>query len=443
MTSALVAAGMLTLANDAQAQQKPTNPVQLRLGGYVEEAIGVAFNRLPHTEQPASGLVPAGPAGMANTFDVQTESEIHVIGDGRLDNGLVIRAVFELEVTGSPGQTWDEGYLILRNGYGQLILGNEDPVSELMTAGYGNGLTAHAGVDMTYGTQGWLQVPATFSASPTNSAARAAFIESPDNNDSTKIIYVSPRFFGLQAGVSYAPEERSQFDQGDGAAANASGANSGGNVDPNKRLPADDLLSNMWSLGLNYEFAFSNMKVGLGTGYVSAKKPNMYFAAGPGGRTVAETPNAKMWGYGARVDMGGWRFVVGAKFARNIDNGEVGSRVSVTGTTNPGLFSTLASTAGGNNSADGFGVNFGTMYSWGPNAVSLNARHGTERGTKVAFSTDKDVIQNVIVSYARTLAPGIKWTANLLFANYDDQSGTANQADMRTGALVSTIRLDF
>jgi hypothetical protein len=47
----------------------------------------------------------------------------------------------------------------------------------------------------------------------------------------------------------------------------------------------------------------------------------------------------------------------------------------------------------------------------------------------------------MILSYARTLAPGIKWTANLLYANYDDQNFT--DRDFRSGAAVTTIRLDF
>ena len=435
MTSALVAAGMLTLADDAQAQQKPTNPVQLRLGGYVEEAVGAAFNRLPSSHQGPAGLVPAGQGGATNTFDVQTESEIHVIGDGRLDNGLVIRAVFELEVTGSPGQTWDEGYVILRNGFGQLILGNEDPVSALMTAGYGNGLTAHAGVDMTYGTQGWMPPPNSFSGSPTNSAARSAFIEAPDNNDSTKIAYVSPRMFGAQVGLSYAPETRNQFDQGDSTSATGGGGNSGGNIDPNKRLPAKDLLYSMMGVGANYEFAFSNMKFGIATGYVQGQKPSMQM-----GQLSHQPSSAKAWGYGARMDMGGWRFVLGAKFSRNIDNGDVGDIGQATRTA-PALFSSLSNAAGGNNSVDGYGINAGVLYSWGPNAVSFNARHGTERGTKIAADNNKDHIQNAILSYARTLAPGIKWTANLLYANYDDQNFT--DRDFVSSAAVTTIRLDF
>lgn len=428
MTSALVAAGMLTLGDDAQAQQKPTNPVQLRLGGYVEELVGQAFNRLPATHNPsANGTVPAGEGGMTGTFDQQTESEIHVIGDGRLDNGLVIRAVFEFEVTGSPGNLYDEAYLVLRNGFGQLVLGAEDPVSELMTAGYGNGLVAHAGVDMTYGTQSWIPVPNSFSGSPTNSSARSAFIESPDNNDANKIIYVSPRFFGLQAGLSYAPESRNQLYDG-GAA---------GGVDTNKRLPAHDLLFDIWSAGLNYEFGALGAKFGLATGYVMASKPNLHFTSGSG--ADADAAPARQWGIGARMDLGGLRAIVGYKKGSSLDNGPTGS-ISTAGVS-PGLFGGLSSATGGNNSVSGYGVNAGVLYAFGPNAVSLNGRYGTERGTWFAGATTPDKISTVIASYARTLAPGIKWTANLLWQAYNDQPQT--DRDFRGGAAVTTIRLDF
>jgi hypothetical protein len=90
MTSALVAAGTLSLADDAWAQ-KATNPVQLRLGGYMEQKLGAAFQRQNTVER--TGLAPntVGSYGApTGTFDVQTEAEIHFIGDGRLDNGLVI-----------------------------------------------------------------------------------------------------------------------------------------------------------------------------------------------------------------------------------------------------------------------------------------------------------------------------------------------------------------
>src|SRR6185503_5875895 len=102
------------------AQTKPTNPVQLRLGGYVEEAVGYAFQRpdacrttgaggaCTGSVQGANSAVGLSTANPSGQFDQKTESEIHIIGDGRLDNGLVIRTVFEMEVSGSPGQLWDE-----------------------------------------------------------------------------------------------------------------------------------------------------------------------------------------------------------------------------------------------------------------------------------------------------------------------------------------------
>ena len=280
-------------------------------------------------------------------------------------------------------------------------------------------------------------MPNTFSASPTNSSARSAFIESPDNNDSNKIIYVSPRFFGLQAGVSYAPETRNQMDQGDAAAANGSGAQSAGNVDPNKRLPAHDLLFDIWSAGLNYEFAAGSAKFGLGTGYVVAQKPNMHFTTGSGAN--ANASSAKQWGIGGRMDLGGWRAILGYKQGANIDNGPTGSINDAA--LAPGLFSTLSSTTNANNSASGYGINGGVLYAFGPNAVSVNARYGTERGTWFAGSTTPDRITTAIASYARTLAPGIKWTANLMWASYNDQPNT--DRDFRSGAVTTSIRLDF
>jgi hypothetical protein len=448
MTSALVAAGMLTIGNDAQAQTKPTNPVQLRVGGYMTHLFGFALNRQDAHQRGSalSGGVAAADAS-PNTFDQQTEAEVHFIGDGRLDNGLVIRAVAELELSGSPGQVWDEQYLILRNGYGQLILGAEDPVAELMTAGYGNGLLTYAGENLTYGSQNWVPSPVSFSSSPTNSAARSAFIESPDNNDANKVIYVSPRFFGFQAGISYAPEQRNQLDEGDGAGG-------GGTTDAGKRLPLKDLMHDIWSLGLNYDsLQIGDAKFGFGAGYIRAAYPHLRWGGGASG-TSPSLSNAKMWGIGGRMDLGGWRATVGYKSAMNIEappgsaaaggttllqsgGGAVGSAGS------SALLSTLTcSGAGtGNCSADGYGINAGVMYSWGPHAVSLNGRYGTEAGQKAANETNSDKVTGAILSYARNLAPGVKVTANWIYASYNDESQT--DIDFNGHALVGTVNLNF
>jgi predicted porin len=403
-TSALVAAGMLTVGADAQAQTKPTNPVQLRLGGYMEQMVGVTFNKPNSAQRHTEGTVAATEERSA--FDQQTESEIHIIGDGRLDNGLVIRAVFELEVTGSPGDQWDEQYLILRNGFGQLILGNEDPVASLMNNGYGFGLVTNAGQSVTYDSQGFLPQPSGFIASPTAGPARAAFVDYYDS-DSSKVIYVSPRFFGLQVGASYAPE--SGRDQLTPSAL--------GGADTGRRLPGEGVAHAMWSFGANYEFNVSDFKIGLAAGYQRAQEAQIAAGVGPG--------NPESWVVGARVDWGGFRFATGYSQL----NGSP-------------LQTALLNTGGVNTqSPDGWGWKAGVLYSWGANAVSLNGQIGAEDG--LTTNSDSDHIQKVVLAYARTLAPGIKWTANLFYANYDAEVDSATERDYHGVATTTSIRLDF
>jgi predicted porin len=404
MTSALVAAGLFASANDASAQQKPRNPVQLRVGGYVDQIIGVTFN-VPNTNQNAGGgAVAAGEKRLA--FDQQTESEIHFIGDGRLDNGLNIRAVFELEVTGSPGDAWDEQYLILRNGFGQVILGNEDPVASLMNNGYGFGLVTNAGHSVTYDTQGFLPAPRGFGPSPTAGPARSAFVDYYDS-DSSKVIYVSPRMFGAQVGVSYGPE--SGRDQLTPSAL--------GGADTGKRLPGQNVVHSMWSFGANYEVAVSDVKVGLAAGYGTAEAANTAAA------TALETGSQKpqYWVVGVRLDMGPWRFATGYSKLWNA----------------PAVAGSIP---------DGWGWKAGVLYRFGPNAVSANAQIGTEEGTApgaAAGTQEVDRVQKVILSYARTLAPGIRWIADVFYANYDNEIETAASADYSGWATTTSVRLDF
>jgi predicted porin len=418
MTSALVAAGLFASSHEAQAQQKPSNPVQLRVGGYMEQTVGVTF-AVPNTlERGAAAAAPASGGPIASekrlAFDQQTEAEVHFVGDGRLDNGLNIRAVFEMEVSGSPGDHWDEQYLILRNGFGQVILGNEDPVASLMNNGYGFGLVTNAGQSVTYDTQGWLPPPTGFNPSPTAGPARSAFVDYYDS-DSSKVVYVSPRIFGAQVGVSYAPESgRDQLTP----------TQVGGDSDTNKRLPAQGVIHSMWSFGANYEITVTDVKVGLAAGYGTAEAPNNVAPpAGdvPGFETTSQKP--QYWVVGLRLDMGPWRFATGYSKLWN---------------SNP----TLAA-----NSADGWGWKAGVLYTFGPNAVSLNAQIGTEegnvQGAPNAATNEVDRVQKIALAYARTLAPGIKWTANLFYANYDSELETNAAPDYHGWAMTSSVRLDF
>lgn len=414
MTSALVAAGLFASAYEAQAQQKPRNPVQLRVGGYMEQIVGVTFN-LPNTRQNAGATQIATPIAAGTkrlAFDQQTEAEIHFVGDGRLDNGLNIRAVVELEVTGSPGDQFDEQYLILRNGFGQVILGNEDPVASLMNNGYGFGLVTNAGNNVTYGTQGFLPAPRGFGPSPTAGPARAAFVDYYDS-DSSKVVYVSPRIFGAQVGVSYAPEsERDQLTPSDL-----------GGADTGKRLPGTDVVHSMWSFGANYVAQVSDVKVGVAAGYGTAEAANVTpvpAADAPGFETASQKP--QYWVVGLRLDMGPFRFATGYSKLWNA----------------PAVAGSLP---------NGWGWKAGVRYQFGPNAVSVNAQIGTEEGAAAgapgAASNESDRVQKVMFSYSRTLAPGIRWIADVFYANYDNELESATSNDYTGWATTTSVRLDF
>jgi len=463
MTSALVAAGMLALGDDAQAQQKPTNPVQLRVGGYMEQIIGVAFKR------PSNGTLTFGTPANTQTrggadvqqFDVTTEAEIHFIGDGRLDNGLVIRAGFEMEVTGSPGVIWDEQWLILRNGFGQLILGSEDPVASLMVSGYSTNFVTQAGSTLTYDILPWISNinPNGGGVGVQGSAASGAGIASSPmvgalfdpvlggfDSDATKIIYVSPRLFGAQVGVSYAPDARDQLNDGVNSQSIA-----------NKGLSKKDILHNLVGVAVNYEFAIQDFKFGVAWGYERAASPDY----------INMDRNPSQMGYGGRIDWGGWRFIAGTKSTSNFQGGQCGGATQATlvctganAVTGSGLSQFQGMTGPGANGAGLAGVssfanntgnpagisktgamwNVGLLYRFGPNALSLNYSEGHERGA-IAMPGD-DHATLAMLSYARTLAPGIKWAANLMYASLNDEPGPQHTS-AAGGALTTSIRLDF
>jgi predicted porin len=399
MTSALVAAGTLAIADDAWAQ-KAANPVSLRLGGYMEQKIGSAFQRQDELERTGSTAINAqAPGASQGTFDQQTESEIHFIGDGRLDNGLVIRAVVELEVTGSPGNMIDEQYLILRNGFGQVILGNEDPVTSLMTTGYITHLASSVGQSLTYDVTPFIPAPAGWaSPSPTAGSTHAVMLESYDN-DANKVTYVSPRFFGLQVGVSYAPEATQDL-QDDGV----------GNSPPTKEIWSDSI-----SAAANYEITFDQVQIGIAAGWGQAKGAGIV-----PNRNGGEDPS--QWGGGGRVDFGGLRVLAGYKRTENM----VGLSPAVP-----------------TNNLDGEIWNIGVRYNWGPNGVSFNYSQGS---AKALTNPGEDELDLAILSYARQFAPGIKWTINLMYADYqnEDNVGTStSQQDFDGFALVNTWRIDW
>jgi predicted porin len=179
----------------------------VRLGGYFDFRGGLinddadrAALGAPGSPSSVAGARAAGRAGRQRV-DFQSDMELNVFVDGKAANGLRYGLVLEFQVdnvgAGAPGSAIDTdefyGYLS-HPTLGTLRFGDEDNGANLLqvraplvrgadTDNYWDEFTFRSGAD----------------ASP------SLFTSLSDGSDVSKVIYLSPQFFGFDFGLSYAP----------------------------------------------------------------------------------------------------------------------------------------------------------------------------------------------------------------------------------------------
>ncbi|WP_376097515.1 porin [Roseomonas sp. CCTCC AB2023176] len=210
MGSTAVAAAALFAPGGALAQGadpfQPAGPpmvshrlLEVRVGGYFRGYYGYA-SQSSQTERDAAGTTRIG------NSDFLQETEIHIVANGKAANGLRYGAAIELQndsinqtltVAGSTGSAAskntidiDEAWGFIAGPFGQLRFGDEDNVYGLMAQGHITNF-ASGGVDGDF-------------YDVLVGAARPNFNMTSDAGDNTKLIYMSPQFFGFDAGVSFA-----------------------------------------------------------------------------------------------------------------------------------------------------------------------------------------------------------------------------------------------
>jgi hypothetical protein len=251
-TTAVVGAALLA-PSFAAAQEAPT----VRVGGYFRAYYGYTQQTSPHvTGITATGasfqtnnqgdVGVAGTTALANgqlnqgalqggtttavtngttastaqsartgKSDFSTDAEIHVFVNGKTANGLSYGAVVELEFDTNEGTaryarrsqtaktmaSVDEMYAFIASPtLGQIRFGDEDgPLGGLMNVG----IVTNFGTGGIYGDwQDFVIRPNRTTTSP------------GDIGDNTKIIYLSPQFFGFDFGASWAFNEGTGADTG-------------------------------------------------------------------------------------------------------------------------------------------------------------------------------------------------------------------------------------
>jgi predicted porin len=238
----------------AQAQTAPT----VRVGGFME-ITGAFIN-----DDNDKNVLAAGPRTMnRSTFDFRNEFEVQFTVSGKAANGMSYGAVIELQNDNSAGAGGvgsgagtgidsDEAYAFISSPtLGTLRFGDEDSAASL--------LAVRVPTISGMGPDGnWDELLTNRAGTRNGNSYILSGIN--DGSDATKVVYLSPQFFGFDFGVSFAPNsgEGERVEQG---ATTLSQRNR-------------QTLSNELSAALRYRGSFGNVGVQAGFAAMRADAPD-------------------------------------------------------------------------------------------------------------------------------------------------------------------------
>ena len=251
-------AGLATVATPAMAQS-----LELDLGGFYR-GYGVF----------ADSDVTA--AADTRDFDLRHDAEIHFTGETTLNNGLTVGVHAETELAADAGVSdQDEIYAYFSGQWGRVNLGQEDGAAYLLQVA---APSADSNVD---GLRTYIQ---GFSATPLDYAQ--------DMGESAeKITYLTPKFSGFQAGVSYAPEVSDDPNTvGNGVAA------MNGEED-------DADYEDLMEIAARWDHAFDGFGLSLGAGYGHASNETDTVTV-----TTDPTDDVDQWNVGANMQWTAFEF---------------------------------------------------------------------------------------------------------------------------------------
>ncbi|MBU8544376.1 MULTISPECIES: porin [Roseomonadaceae] len=367
-TTAVVGAALMGMSV-AQAQTAPT----VRVGGYFEFTGGYVddnFDTAATTGLPSS----------RSKVDFRSDMELHVIVRGKAANGLSYGAEIELQMdannTSSTAVDTDEMWgFVSSPTLGTLQFGDQDSAADQLKV-------AAPSVTNLGESGGWDEFIA-----PEAGGTRYILTTINDGSDSTKIIYLSPQFFGFDFGVSYAPNqyEGENFLIGGSSTVLQRDSNAGS-------------IRNELSGAIRYRGSFGN--VGVAAAFSAMR------GDAPSGTTVRD-PNA----YQAGLNLSAYGVTVGGHYVWGRYGGSAPGRAGLA----PGL----------NNSNN---WTIGATYRAGAIAVGAFYALGKRDNALVGVSDREQ--QAIGVGAVYTMAPGLEVFAN--YTNIEDENvraaGTANVA---------------
>lgn len=413
-TTALATAALVAgAAGDAAAQEatsKAAERIKLGISGYHQQW-GVGLSQ---------DIKDTGPNTIkTNPVDQKHNSEICFIGQTTLDNGLTVGVNVQMEANTESDQI-DESYLFLQSpSLGQLILGDENNAGYLLhvTAPDG-GIVLDEG-DFT-NIDAWVN---TGISSYFDTPVGTTNLRLTDN-DSGKFSYISPRFAGLQAGVSFIPQTESGGDDNNGAYFVRT-ANAG--YQGTQIAGTRNRYANGWAGGVNYTQQF-------GTVGLQSSGGLMYFPRSKVAPVGSNGSDLFAWNLGAQVSFGG--FSVGGAFLDSPNKNTVQTTNTTGGTSSYSL--------------GGYSYTVGAAYEFGPYKIGLGYMYGQSPG--VVSSTNPALVNNTgndqslqqaVVSGTWTMGPGIRLVGGVFYYDLQtDTPGVTGYNNEGVGAATA-IKLNF
>ncbi len=349
-----------------------------------------------------------------NNFEFRKNTEVHFTGETTLDNGLTVGVHVEQEVENNDNN--NESYAYFSGGWGRVNFGNEDGAAYLLQVA---APSADSNIDGLRSTISGIRIPVSVSSGPLadltalqgaagfNGALSNAGLgttldyqhadfgngpsDSLDADPVDRITYLTPKFNGFQAGVSYAPE--AQLNTG----IQAMGSDTVG-------------FEDLWEIAARWDGQFEGIGLSLGAGYshasdqavggddlttwnVGANVAWNQFSFGAAYLNSEEADDSNVWVVGAAWDNGPWH--VGVSYLNGkADNAglAVGAAAGIT-TAQTNDLETERFTVGGGYTF-GPGMTFRGAIAWGSidgGTITNNAAGNTAR-----VSADEDFTQVTI-----------------------------------------------
>jgi acetyltransferase-like isoleucine patch superfamily enzyme len=262
MKKLLLGSTALAVGGLVAAPAMAADPIKMGVGGYYQ------FYALAGSMEGTYAT--NGTSAQFKGVQFIQEGEIHFIGQTKLDNGTSVGVRVELEGWNPPANggignhTIDEAYLFAFGDWGRIEFGAKDDAAYIMYYGAPSALLGF----------GFFQHNSSFSwTNPVaNGFNKAAFHISDQTidgqfQDVNRINYYTPRFFGLQIGVGYAPKLSIASTAAGGQGLAAINTNVAGSCGFNDATTANGCPTNDYSwqdalaIGANYLNKFGDFSV--------------------------------------------------------------------------------------------------------------------------------------------------------------------------------------